>query len=103
MLFALVVILLILWLLGVLGQFTFGGVIHLLLVIALVALVFGVAGSTRGRTTGFRFTTNPGSALAGIWFILTGLLGLFNFTFEGQPLVMAVLALVAGALLLAGR
>jgi hypothetical protein len=102
MLFAVVVILIVLWLLGVFGQFTFGGVLHLLLVVAVVALVFGLA-NTRGRSAGFRYMTNPGTALAGIWFILTGLLALFNFTFEGQPLVMAVLALVAGLLLVAGR
>jgi hypothetical protein len=41
--------------------------------------------------------------LAGIWFILTGLLGLIGFSFQGQALVMALLALVAGVLLLLGR
>lgn len=103
MLFAIVVVLLILWLLGVIGNFTFGGVLHVLLVVALVALVFGLAGGTRGRTTRWRLNVNPGVALAGIWFLLTGLLSLFGFTFEGRELVMAVLALVAGLLMIAGR
>ncbi|MCL4264666.1 MAG: lmo0937 family membrane protein [Anaerolineae bacterium] len=102
MLLAIFVILLILWFLGVIGNFTFGGVLHLLLVVALVALVVGLADTgVRGRR--FAFKVNPGMAVAGIWFVLTGLLGLFGFTFEGQALLMAVLALVAGILLLLGR
>jgi hypothetical protein len=102
MLFALVAVLLILWLLGVIGNFTFGGAVHLLLIVVIVALVLGLA-EPRGRATRFRFSTNPGTALAGVWFLLTGLLSLFNFTFPGQPLVMAVLALIAGVLLIMGR
>ena len=39
MLYTLVAILLILWLLGMVGSFTLGGAIHLLLVVALVLVV----------------------------------------------------------------
>jgi len=40
MLWTLFVILLVLWLIGVISSYTLGGFIHLLLVLALVALVF---------------------------------------------------------------
>jgi hypothetical protein len=40
MLWTLFVILLVLWLIGVVSSYTLGGFIHLLLVLALVALVF---------------------------------------------------------------
>ena len=40
MLWTLFVILLVLWLLGVVSSYTFGGFIHILLVLAVVALVF---------------------------------------------------------------
>lgn len=40
MLWTLFVILLVLWLVGVISSYTLGGFIHLLLVLALVALVF---------------------------------------------------------------
>jgi hypothetical protein len=46
MLWTLVVILLILWLLGVVTSYSLGGVIHLLLVIALVVIVINLL---RGR------------------------------------------------------
>jgi hypothetical protein len=39
MLWTILAILLVLWLFGVIGGYTFGGVIHLLLVLAVVALV----------------------------------------------------------------
>jgi hypothetical protein len=102
MLVAILVILLILWLLGVIGNYTFGGLIHLLLVIGLVVLVLSLAGRG-GKRSSIRLNRNLGLALAGIWFILTGLLSLVGFSFQGQALVMAVLALVAGILLLLER
>lgn len=102
MLVAIFVILLILWLLGVIGNYTFGGLIHLLLVVGLVVLVLSLA-ERGGRRSAIRLNQNLGLVLAGIWFILTGLLGLFSFSFQGQALVMALLALVAGILLLLGR
>jgi hypothetical protein len=40
MLWTLFVILLVLWLVGVVSSYTMGGFIHLLLVLALIALVF---------------------------------------------------------------
>jgi Family of unknown function (DUF5670) len=40
MLWTLFVILLVLWLLGMVSSYTLGGFIHLLLVLALVALIF---------------------------------------------------------------
>ena len=39
MLWTIILILLILWLLGFIGGYTFGGLIHILLVIALVVIV----------------------------------------------------------------
>jgi len=39
MLYTLAVVLLILWLLGVVGSYTLGGLIHILLVVALVMIV----------------------------------------------------------------
>jgi len=49
MLWTLFVILLVLWLVGVVSSYTLGGFIHLLLVLALVALVFQLL--TGRRTT----------------------------------------------------
>ncbi len=40
MLWTLFVILLVLWLVGVVSSYTFGGFIHLLLVLAVIALIF---------------------------------------------------------------
>jgi len=40
MLWTLIVILLILWLLGLVSSYTLGGFIHILLVLALIALIF---------------------------------------------------------------
>lgn len=39
MLWTVFIILLVLWLLGVVGSYTFGGLVHILLVLAVVALV----------------------------------------------------------------
>jgi hypothetical protein len=48
MLYTLAVVLIILWLLGLLTSYTFGGVIHLLLVIALVMVLFNfISGRNR--------------------------------------------------------
>ncbi len=101
MLIAIFLILLVLWILGVITANTFGGLINLLLVVAVVVLVLSLA-EGRGRRA-FRFNANVGLVLAGVWFILTGLLALFGFHFTGEATVMAVLALIAGVLLLIGR
>jgi hypothetical protein len=42
MLWTLAVILLVLWLLGLVTSYTLGGLIHILLVVALVVLVIGI-------------------------------------------------------------
>ena len=42
MLWTLFVILLVLWLIGVVSSYTFGGFIHILLVLAVVALIFQI-------------------------------------------------------------
>jgi hypothetical protein len=47
MLWTLFVILLVLWLLGMVSSYTFGGFIHILLVLALVALVFQLVSGRR--------------------------------------------------------
>lgn len=46
MLYTLAVILLVLWLLGMVGSYTLGGFIHILLVVALVMVILNLA---RGR------------------------------------------------------
>lgn len=46
MLYTLAVILLVLWLLGMVGSYTLGGLIHILLVVALVMVILNVV---RGR------------------------------------------------------
>ena len=47
MLYTLAVILLILWLLGMVGSFTMGGLIHILLVVALVMIVVNLISGRR--------------------------------------------------------
>jgi hypothetical protein len=47
MLTTIVVVLLLLWVLGLLGSFTFGGLIHLLLVLALILIVLRFAQGRR--------------------------------------------------------
>lgn len=42
-----------------------------------------------------------GSFLAGVWFIAHGILALTGLHFQGSQTVMSVLALIAGAFLLA--
>lgn len=47
MLYTLAVILLILWLLGMVGSYTLGGLIHILLVVALVMVVVNLISGRR--------------------------------------------------------
>jgi hypothetical protein len=47
MLFTLAVILFVLWLLGVVGTYTIGAIVHLLLVVALVLFVLGLLSGRR--------------------------------------------------------
>ena len=48
MLYTLIVILLVLWLLGLLTSYTLGGLIHALLVIALIVLILQLVSGRRG-------------------------------------------------------
>jgi hypothetical protein len=47
-----------------------------------------------------RYTRSPGMLLLGVWLVLTGLAGLAALPIPG--ILMAVLALIAGVLILAG-
>jgi hypothetical protein len=44
-----------------------------------------------------------GMLLLGAWLILTGLISLAHLSFNGLSLIMAILALGAGVLLIAGK
>lgn len=48
MLYAIAVVLVILWLLGLVTSYTMGGFIHVLLVIAIVVILINVIGGRRG-------------------------------------------------------
>ena len=50
-----------------------------------------------------KVTKNLGMLLLGIWLIVTGLIPLLNLGLSGLSTLMAVLAIAAGALILAGR
>jgi hypothetical protein len=49
------------------------------------------------------FTKNIGMLLLAIWLILTGLLSVFTIVFNGEAIVLGVLALLAGIFILIGR
>lgn len=46
---------------------------------------------------------NLGMLLLGIWLIVTGLIPVLNLSFSGLGMLMAALAIAAGALILLGR
>jgi hypothetical protein len=48
MLWTIAVILIILWVLGLVSSYTMGGLIHILLVIAIIVIIFGFVGGRRG-------------------------------------------------------
>lgn len=50
-----------------------------------------------------RATRNLGMLLLGVWLIISGVVPLINLSFSGLGTLMAVLALVAGILIIAGR
>ena len=50
-----------------------------------------------------KLSKNLGMICLGIWLILTGLISLLTLNFEGLPLIMAILAIVSGALIMLGR
>jgi hypothetical protein len=50
-----------------------------------------------------RLTRNVGMLLLGIWLILTGLLQIASISIAGIGIILALLAIVAGILILMGR
>lgn len=50
-----------------------------------------------------KLTRNVGMLLLGIWLILTGLLQVASISIAGIGIIMALLAIVAGILILVGR
>jgi len=50
-----------------------------------------------------KLTRNIGMLLLAAWLILTGLIPLLNFSFQGLGTVMAVLAIASGILIIVGR
>ena len=50
-----------------------------------------------------RLTRNVGMLLLGIWLILTGLLQIASISIPGIGIILALLAIVAGILILMGR
>ena len=46
---------------------------------------------------------NLGLLLLGIWLVVHGLVQVVNFSFSGLTTVMAILAIVSGALIILGR
>ncbi len=48
-------------------------------------------------------TKSLGTLLLGGWLILSGLIPLVNLSFSGLHTIMAILAIVAGALIIVGR
>jgi hypothetical protein len=48
-------------------------------------------------------TRNMGMLLLGIWLILTGLLQIASISIPGIGIIMALLAIIAGILILMGR
>ena len=50
-----------------------------------------------------RLNRNLGMLLLGIWLIITGLVPLLSLSFTGLGKMLSVLAIAAGALILAGK
>jgi hypothetical protein len=50
-----------------------------------------------------KLAANPGMLVLGIWLILYGAVPLLNLSFEGLPMLLNVLAVVAGVLLLMNK
>lgn len=48
-------------------------------------------------------TKNIGMLLLALWLIVTGLVPLLKLSFNGMPIVMAILAIAAGILIAVGR
>jgi hypothetical protein len=50
-----------------------------------------------------KLTRNIGMLLLAAWLILSGLIPLLNFSFNGLGALMAILAIAAGVLIVVGR
>lgn len=50
-----------------------------------------------------RVTKNLGMLVLGVWLIVTGIIPLLNLSFSGLGTLMAIGAIAAGGLILAGR
>jgi len=50
-----------------------------------------------------KLTRNIGMLLLALWLVMTGLIPVFNLSFSGLGMVMAILAIAAGALIAVGR
>lgn len=50
-----------------------------------------------------KLTRNLGMLLLGIWLILSGLIPILSLSFSGLGTLMAILAIVAGVLMLLGK
>jgi hypothetical protein len=109
-------ILLAIWLIltGLISLFNFhfsgeAVVLGLLALAAGVLLLLEDTGFGRARGHGERergrgrFHIAPGILLLAIWLILTGLFGLFGFSFTYENILLGLLALAAGVLLVIGR
>jgi len=48
-------------------------------------------------------TKNIGMLLLSIWLIVTGVIPLVKLSFNGLPIIMAILAIAAGVLIAIGR
>ncbi len=75
---------------------SFTGSAVILALLAIAAGVFILLGARR-------LSNNAGMLLLSIWLILTGLFPLINLSFEGEGIVLAILAVAAGVLLLLRR
>jgi hypothetical protein len=59
--------------------------------------------SNMTKNLGMKLTKSWGMILLSIWLIVTGLIALLSFSFQGLHLIMAILAIAAGVLILLGR
>jgi len=50
-----------------------------------------------------KLTRNIGMLLLALWLVMTGLIPVLNLSFSGLGMVMAILAIAAGALIAVGR
>ncbi len=50
-----------------------------------------------------KLTRNIGMLLLGIWLVVSGLIALVNFNFNGLSTLMAILAIAAGVFISLGR